>query len=300
MLVLADRRAVPVPSGELDLAAYHYAGTNGACVVMGSGLAVTKEPGTDRFARRFHEAGFSVLAFDFRRLGGSAGHPRQVVRLGEQLADWGAALTFAGALPEVDPTRVVAWGFSLAGGQVLEVAAAHPGLAAAIVQAPLVDGRAAAPSALRHTTPGAMLRLIARAVADAAGGLVGREPRLVPLAGARGTVALLTTPDAQDAGRALDPDGAYADWQQAVAARAVLAIGSYRPARRARQVGCPLLVVAYDDDMAVLAGPAARVAERAPRGELVRLSGGHYAAFLDAHEDTVSAELSFLRRHVAP
>jgi pimeloyl-ACP methyl ester carboxylesterase len=145
-----------------------------------------------------------------------------------------------------------------------------------------------------------MLRLIARAVADAAGGLVGREPRLVPLAGARGTVALLTTPDAQDAGRALDPDGAYADWQQAVAARAVLAIGSYRPARRARQVGCPLLVVAYDDDMAVLAGPAARVAERAPRGELVRLPGGHYAAFLDAHEDTVSAELSFLRRHVAP
>src|SRR3954470_1279967 len=113
------RRKLRFTSGESDCAAWHYRGTNGACVVMAGGFAVTKEPGTDRFARRFHEAGFSVLAFDFRRLGGSAGHPRQVVRLGEQLADWGAALTFAGALPEVDPTRVVAWGFSLAGGQVL-------------------------------------------------------------------------------------------------------------------------------------------------------------------------------------
>lgn len=300
MPVLADRRELRVPSGDTDLAAYHYAGTNGACVVMGSGLAVTKEPGTDRFARRFHEAGFSVLAFDFRRLGGSGGHPRQIVQLGEQLADWDAVLAFAGALPEVDPARVVAWGFSLAGGQVLEVAADHPYLAAAIAQAPLVDGPAAMPNALRHTTASAMLRLTARAVADAVRGLVGREPRLVPLAGAPGTVATLSTPDAQDASRALDPDGAYPDWQQAVAARAVLAIGSYRPGQRARQVHCPLLVVAYDEDKAVLAEPAARVAERAPGGELVRLPGGHYAAFLDAREDTISAEVSFLRRHLVP
>jgi hypothetical protein len=32
--------------------------------------------------------------------------------------------------------------------------------------------------------------------------------------------------------------------------------------------------------------------------ELVRLVGGHYAPFLDAHEQAVAAELSFLRRHL--
>jgi hypothetical protein len=39
-------------------------------------------------------------------------------------------------------------------------------------------------------------------------------------------------------------------------------------------------------------------ADRAPRGELVRVPGGHYAPFKDAHEQVVDAELSFLRRHL--
>ena len=53
-----------------------------------------------------------------------------------------------------------------------------------------------------------------------------------------------------------------------------------------------------EQDRSALAGPAIRAAERAPRAELVRLPGGHYAPFLDAHEQAVAAELSFLNRHV--
>jgi pimeloyl-ACP methyl ester carboxylesterase len=56
--------------------------------------------------------------------------------------------------------------------------------------------------------------------------------------------------------------------------------------------------VVCDQDRSALAGPAIRAAERAPRAELVRLPGGHYAPFLDAHEQAVAAELSFLHRHV--
>ena len=37
---------------------------------------------------------------------------------------------------------------------------------------------------------------------------------------------------------------------------------------------------------------------RAPRGELVRLPGDHYAAFGEAHEATLDAEIAFLRAHV--
>ncbi|HME63595.1 MAG TPA: hypothetical protein VKG61_01715, partial [Streptosporangiaceae bacterium] len=54
-------------------AAWHYPGTNGGCVIMAGGFAVTKEPGTDLFAARFHDFGFSVLAFDYRHLGESGG-----------------------------------------------------------------------------------------------------------------------------------------------------------------------------------------------------------------------------------
>jgi len=62
-------------------------------------------------------------------------------------------------------------------------------------------------------------------------------------------------------------------------------------------VRCPLLVVVCDQDRSALAGPAIRAAGRAPGAELVRLPGGHYAPFLDAHEQAVAAEVDFLHRH---
>src|SRR5690349_23795511 len=110
---------------------------------MTGGLAVTKEPGTDRFARRFHQAGFSVLAFDYRHLGESGGQPRQVQRIGEQLADWRAAVGRARGLPGGGPARIAIWGFSSSAGPVFRVAAGGPGLAAAVAPTPYAHGPAA-------------------------------------------------------------------------------------------------------------------------------------------------------------
>ena len=280
------------------LAAWHYPGTNGACVVMAGGLAVTKEPGTDPFAGRFHQAGFTVLAFDYRGFGESGGKPRQVLRIREQHADLGAAIEFARTLPDVDRSRVALWGFSLSGGHVFPVAAHDQELAAAIAQTPLADGQAAAPNALLHQKPVALLRLTGRGLVDAIGGLLGRDPLLVPLAGKPGTVSMLTTPDSQDGDRALNPGNRFPEWQQEVAARATLRLGFYRPVRYASRVRCPLLVLACNDDLSALPGPAIRAAERAPRSELARLPGGHYAPFMDEHEQAVEAQLAFLQRHL--
>jgi uncharacterized protein len=298
MRVDAEREKVSFASGDTECVAWHYPGTGGACVIMAGGFAVTKEAGTDLFAKRFHDAGLGVLAFDYRRLGESGGQPRQVVRIREQLADWQAAIGFAAGLPGVDPARIAIWGFSLAGGHVFRVAARNAELAAAIAQTPNADGLAAARNATRHQKPLALLRLTGRGVLDALGGLAGRPPRLVPLAGEPGTVAVLTTPDGIDGGRALNPDSAYPDWQQAVAARSALGVGFYRPGRYASRVRCPLLVLVCDQDQSALAGPAASAASRAPRGELIQMPGGHYEPFLGGHEQAVEAELSFLRRHL--
>lgn len=293
-----DRRKVGFTSAGTLCAAWHYPGSNGACVVMAGGFAVTKEPGTDRFTADFHEAGFGVLAFDYRGIGESGGRPRQVQRIKHQLADWDAALAFAATLPDVDPTRIAAWGFSLSGGHIFRVAAGNSQLTAAIAQTPNADGPAATRNAIRYQKPLAMARTMGRAVLDALGGLLGRPPRLIALDGPPGTVALLTTPDAAGGGDALDPDGIYPDWQQAVAARSLLPIGLYRPGLAAANVRCPLLVVVCDDDRSALAEPSVAAATRAPRGELVRLPGGHYAPFLDQHEQAVEAELAFLRREL--
>jgi pimeloyl-ACP methyl ester carboxylesterase len=293
----SKRSKVWFSSGGVECAAWHYTGTNGACVVMAGGAGVTKEPGTDQFAARFHAAGFSVLAFDFRRFGESGGTPRQVLRVREQLADWQAAIDCAKALPEVNPRQVAAWGFSSTGGHVLRVAAEH-NVAAAIAQTPLVDGLASGPNALRHESIGVVLRFPLIALTDLLRGLLRRRPLVVPLAGPRGTVAMLTTPDAMDSQRALNPAGRYPDWEQTIAARSVMRILTYRPGRSARRIHIPLLVVVADQDQSVLAKPAVDLAARIADATLVRVPGGHYAPFLEQHEPVVEAEVAFLRTHL--
>ena len=127
---------------------------------------------------------------------------------------------------------------------------------------------------------------------------LGRAPLLAPLAGEPGSVALLTTPDARKGDAALNPDGAYPDWLQAVAARSALTVSLYRPGRSAARVRCPLLVLVCDQDESALAEPAVRAGRRAPAGSVVHLPGDHYSPFQDQHEQTVRAELAFLERHV--
>lgn len=293
-----EREKVFFTSGDAECAAWHYPADSGACVIMAGGFGVTKEPGTDPFAQRFQRAGFNVLAFDYRGLGESGGRPRQVQPLGAQLADWTAAVAFAGTLPGVDPARLAVWGFSASGGHVFRVAARTPQLAAAVAQTPNADNIAAARNAARFQQPLAMLRFTGRGILDALGSLLGRPPLLVPLAGAPGTVALLTTPDGRLGDRALNPGNAYPEWRQEVAARSALRLLFYRPGRAAAQVHCPLLVVVCDEDQSALAAPAIRAAHQAPHGELVQLPGGHYAPFMEAHEEAVAATVSFLRRHL--
>ncbi len=297
MQVSTMRQRVRFDSGDAECAAWHYPGTNGACVVMAGGFGVVKEPGTDPFARRFHDAGYGVLAFDYRHFGESGGEPRQVATVRGQLADWDAAIAFAATLPGVDPARIAIWGFSSSGGHILRIAARTPALAAAIAQTPNVDGPAAARNASRHQKPVAMLRFLGRGVLDLLGGPLGRPPLLVPLAGKPGTVALLTTPDSLDGAAALTP-ARYPGWQQTVSAGSALRFAWYRPARVAAKVTVPLLAVVCNQDRSALAEPAARTAQRAPRGELLRMDGGHYEPFLGGHEQTVAAELAFLGRHV--
>jgi uncharacterized protein len=289
------RRKVRFISSDTECAAWHYPGSNGACVIMAGGFAVTKEPATDKFARQFSDAGYTVLAFDYRRLGESGGLPRLVQPVGDMLADWDAAIGFARTLPGVDPQRLAIWGFSATGGHIFRVAARHPELAAAIAQTPNADGLAASRNQARHQKPVAMLRFTGIAMLDAVGALAGRPPRLVALAGQPGDVALLTTPDSGESDLAFGPDP-YPDWQRKVAARSALRLGFYNPGRHASRVQCPLLVVVCDRDQSALAAPAIRAARRAPRAELVQLPGGHYAPFLDQHEQAAEAELSFLRR----
>lgn len=291
--VAAQRAAVAFQSGSDRCAAWFYPGSSGACVVMATGAGITKEPGTDRFAARFQQAGHSVLAFDYRNFGASGGRRRQALKPASQVQDLRAALAYARTLPGVDPGKVAAWGFSLGGGHVLRAAGKAP-VAAVVAQTPFVDGFAAAPHALRHEPLWVVLIFPLIALYDAIRAMLGLKPHLVPLAGPRGSIAVLTTPDAADGPRALDPHGEYTSWIQALAARSVMTLGTYRPGRHARRITVPLLLVVAQDDQSVLAQPALDLAARVETAHLLEIPGGHYAPFLDQYERVVTAELDFL------
>src|SRR5580765_1801499 len=200
---MAERTKVRFPVGGTEVVALHYAGSNGVCVVMAPGGGVLKEPGTDRFAARFQAAGFGVLAIDFRGFGESGGAARDVIKPRGQRADLRAAVGFAAGLPGVE--RVAVWGFSLGGGLALAVASRDRRVDAVIAQTPFVSGLASSPNALRHETIGVVLGFPFLALRDVGRACVGRDPLVVPLAAPRGSTAMLTTPDAQDGDRALNP-----------------------------------------------------------------------------------------------
>jgi pimeloyl-ACP methyl ester carboxylesterase len=65
------------------------------CIIMGHGLGGTRAAGLDAYAVRFQDAGFAVLALDFRYLGDSGGEPRQLVWIPYQLEDYAAAIEYA-------------------------------------------------------------------------------------------------------------------------------------------------------------------------------------------------------------
>jgi uncharacterized protein len=145
---MTDKRTdLKIPSHGETLAAWFYPGTGtsqkpGSCMVLAHGLGAVKEMGLDRYAERFSAAGHACLVFDYRCFGGSTGKPRSLVNWEMQQQDWEAAISFAKDMEQVDPDKIAIFGTSFSGGHVIELAAKHPELKAAISQCPFTDGGA--------------------------------------------------------------------------------------------------------------------------------------------------------------
>jgi acetyl esterase/lipase len=166
------------------------------CVVLAHGIGGIRSAALPAFATRFAAAGIAALTFDYRRLGTSEGQPRGLIDIRRQRADLRAVLDLACRLDGVDRDRIALWGTSFGGGHVLATAAREHRIAAAIIQNPFVDGRAAAAAAMRSAGRLHAYRLAGRGICDEVRNRGGRDPLRVALAGPPGTVAMMTTPDA--------------------------------------------------------------------------------------------------------
>ncbi|MER6959180.1 alpha/beta fold hydrolase [Streptomyces sp. NPDC000618] len=292
------RRDITFPSGDSRCAGWLYLPTGVASppvVVLGHGLGATREMRLDAFAERFAQAGIAVLAFTYRHFGDSGGHPRQLLSIKRQLADWDAALAYVKARHDVDRSRVAVWGSSFGGGHAITVASRHPELRAAVAQCPFTDGLASALA----LGPLASLRMTPVLARDLAARVRGRAPVMVPIAAAPGSPALMNAPDALPGYQALQPAGTT--FRNEVAARVIPTIAGYRPGRAAKKITMPILFCVSDTDSVTPPAQTLRYAGTAPRGEIKRYDAGHFDFYTgETFEALVHDQTEFLVRQLNP
>ncbi len=262
-------------------------------VILGHGLGATREFGLEPYARRFADAGIAALAFTYRHFGDSGGQPRQLLDIERQLADWAAAIAYARRLDGIDPERIALWGTSFGGGHVIEAAARDGSVAAVVSQCPFTDGLAG----VRAASPRSLARAVVPAIRDELARVRNKPPVLIPLVGAPGSAALMTSPDSEPGYRALIP--ADVDFENGVSARFFNRVGLYRPGRSARKVAAPILFCICDEDAVAPSAAALRYAAIAPRGEVKRYPVGHFDIYRgEPFEQAVRDQTQFLVRHL--
>jgi len=198
----------------------------------------------------------------------------------------------------VDPERIVLWGSSFSGGHVVPVAVADGRVAGVISQVPGMDGLTTVAKLVRYAGPAQLLRSTVAGLRDLASSYRGREPVMLPAVGPPGSLAAMSTPDAEPGYRAITG----ASWRNEVTARVMLEVGMYRPGLQADRLPCPILIQIADRDAVVPVKAAQDAAWRATgRAEVRTYPIGHFDIYSGApFEQAVADQLHFLRRHLAP
>jgi dienelactone hydrolase len=290
------RSDVTFPSGSTNCAAWVYRPEGDGplpLVVMAHGFSATRELRLDAYAERFCAAGVGALLFDYRHFGASPGQPRQLLDIARQQADYHAAIAHARSLDWVDPGRVAVFGSSFSGGHVIAVAAGDPRIAAVISQCPFTDGLASLP----RLGAANIAKATAAGLRDQLRALTGRAPYYVPAVGVPGSFAMMTTPDSKPGFESLLPP--EHNWENRVAARIGLRVGTYRPGRAVAKLRCPALFCVCDGDSVAPAQRTLKLVRRAPRGEIRRYPVGHFEIYLgQPWEQAVSDQTEFLTRNL--
>lgn len=249
----------------------------------------------DQYERWFSAAGFAVVAFDFRHLGESGGLPRQVMSIRRYLEDIDAALAFIRSRPELDASRVALWGTSFGASHVVATAARRRDIAAAVVQCPILQGRAPAMSAgLLH-----LARFTGPIVSDLLRAALGLGRRYVQIVGRPGELAFVNVAGAYEGWMSVVPPGVVFDGR--IAAGAGLSMLLYDAAAQARDVRCPLLVCVSDRENLMDPAIAVRVAGMAPRGKVIHYPTDHFEVYHPPFvERIVADQIAFLTEHLDP
>jgi pimeloyl-ACP methyl ester carboxylesterase len=276
---------IPAGSGAL-------AGTAGRpCVVMANGFGGTRDTGLLAYAEPFADAGIGAFVFDYRGYGDSEGIPRQDVSFRRQRQDYHAAIAAARHLPGVDPDRIALWGTSYSGGHVVAVAAQDQRVAAVVSMNPATDGLATLAQIARYAGLGQLARATGHGLRDVARAVTKRAPHHVPVVGRPGSMALISTPGAEQAYTSM----AGPPWRNEVCAPTALEVGFNRPTTFAGRVACPVLVQVGANDRVAPPAAARRTAKKALHAQLREYPVDHFDFYAGPWQERALADqLDFL------
>jgi len=264
------------------------------CIIMGHGFGGTKDMIMESYALRYQEAGFAVLAFDYRYFGESEGEPRQLMWIPYQLEDYAAAIEYARGLKEINPARIALWGTSASGGYGIAIAAKDKNIACVIAQCPGLDSQASREMFLKKLGIGHILRLFVHGQRDMIRFRFGLSPHKIPIVGKPGSMAFFPISDAYDGYSKL----ASENFINEICARIILRSHRFKPVEHLQNVQCPILIQICDhDSLAPISTETAKELEK--YAEVKHYPIGHFDIYTgDNFEKSVSDQLEFFRKHL--
>jgi len=246
-----------------------------------------------KYAERFASEGLAVLLFDYRCFGESEGTPRNYVNPFHHVEDWKSAIKYIKGCDKINNKKIALWGSSFSGGHVIYTAAQTEGLSAIVSQVPHVDGIALMFKSSLFKT----IKAIFYSTRDIISTYFFKKPYYVKVVGTKNEFAAMNSEESLPGYTAMMPENSK--WKNKVPAKIFLLLLLYSPLLKAKKVKCPALVIAARYDSLIPYRAVKLTAMRIKKIDFISLSCNHFQPYMGKwHEQCITAELSFLKKHL--
>ena len=255
-------------------------------IILNHGLSGIVDLDLERYADVFVAAGFACLAYDHRNWGRSGGEPRGETDPWQQVGDLREAISFARALPDIDPQRIGLWGTSYAGGHVLTVTALDRRVRCAVTQVPLISGSRTfdswVPADKRE-------KFLARLGTDRDNRYRGDAPAVSP--------AALPGSETEEWIQNSDVNGTYSN---ELTARTFDLLRTYEPVSFVEQIApTPLLMIVASNDLQTPTAWQLEAFERIGEPKrLLEIDCRHYDVYMERLDEAAAGALAWYQKHL--